>query len=90
MKILQKILFLSKIELMGNESQKKNLKVNNINNNKDEENKFMINSDFSHSLSDNLNNKKDDDMDYIDKLIKGKDNNNSKSKNDEFDSDFDK
>jgi len=80
----------SKIELMGNESQKKNLKVNNINNNKDEENKFMINSDFSHSLSDNLNNKKDDDMDYIDKLIKGKDNNNSKSKNDEFDSDFDK
>ena len=50
----------------------------------------MINSDFSHSLSDNLNNKKDDDMDYIDKLIKGKDNNNSKSKNDEFDSDFDK
>ena len=79
----------SKIELMGNESQKKNLKLNDINN-KDDDNKFMINSDFSHSLSDNLNNKKDDDMDYIDKLIKGKDNNNSKSKNDEFDSDFDK
>lgn len=79
----------SKIELMGNESQKKKLKLNDINN-KDDDNKFMINSDFSHSLSDNLNNKKDDDMDYIDKLIKGKDNNNSKSKNDEFDSDFDK
>jgi hypothetical protein len=79
----------SKIELMGNLSKNTNSKLNNINKNKDDDNKFGLDSDFSRSLIDNLN-KKDDDMDYINKLIEGKDDNKSKSKNDEFDYDFDK
>ena len=75
----------SKIELMGSTAQNFNTKFND-NNNKNQ--KFGINSSFSHSLSDDLE-KKDVDMDYINKIIEGDDNNNSKMKKNEFDSDFD-
>ena len=64
------------IELMGNTGKNINHKFNN-NKKLDSDNKFEINSDFSHSLSINLD-KKDDDMDF------------NKNKNDDFDSDFDK
>ena len=64
------------IELMGNTGKNINPKFNN-NKKLDSDNKFEINSDFSHSLSINLD-KKDDDMDF------------NKNKNDDFDSDFDK
>ena len=75
----------SKIELMGSTAQNFNTKFND-NNNKNQ--KIGINSSFSHSLSDDLE-KKDVDMDYINKIIEGDDNNNSKMKKNEFDSDFD-
>ena len=78
----------SKIEDMGSTSQKNNQKFN-FNKNKDEEKNIRMNSDFSHSLSDNLE-KKDDDIDFINKIIEENDNNKSKSKNDDFDYDFDK
>jgi len=78
----------SKIEEMGSASQNNNQKFN-FNKNKDDEKNIRINSEFSHSLSDNLE-KKDDDIDFINKIIEENNNNKSKSKNDDFDSDFDK